>query len=261
LAALKSAITSFPWLHAKLLALRWRWRGPKERDLKFLRQLHFDTVLDVGLNVGEYSYFLSPAARRIHGFEPNAKCVRVASRLGLNNLTIHEFGLSRTSGEIVLNIPVENGRENWSLASMRNGALPQNRVTSQKVRIEALDEMELARDPAIDLVKIDVEGAELDTLNGMRTFIKTHDPLFCVEIEKHHNPDWRGCFDLFASNGYRSYATFDGSTLEPVSADVIDDQDRPGARVRRHLMNFFFMRDTRAALLSDYITGAPVVVV
>jgi FkbM family methyltransferase len=72
-----------------------------------------------------------------------------------------------------------------------------------EVMVETLDDM--ARDyelRKIDLIKIDVEGAELDVLLGSRDILEKHKPVLLVEV--HFGCDWKPktLYDLLRSFGY-----------------------------------------------------------
>ena len=58
---------------------------------------------------------------------------------------------------------------------------------------------------SIDLLKIDVEGFELDVLIGLKKIIKKSRPLLLIEIEKRHNRNYLKVFKLLKNTGYKIY--------------------------------------------------------
>jgi FkbM family methyltransferase len=153
---------------------------------ELVRVLQPGSVLyDVGANVG----FLALIAARLVGpsghvyaFEPipaNARAIeRNAALNGLANITVLELALSDRGGEAVLRIPSIN--QGAHLADLVPAQGSEDELV---VRIAALDELaahQPLRPP--DLVKLDVEGAELLVLAGMRQILETHRPMLICEL-------------------------------------------------------------------------------
>ena len=130
------------------------------------------TVLDVGAHVGQYTLLASgivgPAGRVI-AFEPHPVLGRVlarnVTRAGCQNVTVLPVALGRASGSgtLVLHPP-----DNFGGSSLRpdDASAGHARAT---VEVTTLDEaLDRLGGPPVDLVKIDVEGAELDVIDGAR---------------------------------------------------------------------------------------------
>jgi len=130
------------------------------------------TVLDVGAHVGQYTLLASgivgPAGRVI-AFEPHPVLGRVlernVTRAGCQNVTVLPVALSRASGAgtLVLHPP-----DNFGGSSLRpdDASARHARATVEVTTLDkALDRL---GGPPVDLVKIDVEGAELDVIDGAR---------------------------------------------------------------------------------------------
>jgi FkbM family methyltransferase len=130
------------------------------------------TVLDVGAHVGQYTLLASglvgPAGRVI-AFEPHPVLGPVlrrnVSRAGGQNVTVLPVALGRAPGPATL---VLHPPDNFGGSSLRpdDASADHARAT---VEVTTLDEAmgRLGR-PPVDLAKIDVEGAELDVLEGAR---------------------------------------------------------------------------------------------
>jgi FkbM family methyltransferase len=130
------------------------------------------TVLDVGAHVGQYTLLASglvgPAGRVI-AFEPHPVLGPVlrrnVSRAGGQNVTVLAVALGRAPGPgtLVLHPP-----DNFGGSSLRPGDASTDHARAT-VEVTTLDEA-LGRlgGPPVDLAKIDVEGAELDVLEGAR---------------------------------------------------------------------------------------------
>jgi FkbM family methyltransferase len=140
------------------------------------------TVVDAGAHVGQYTLLASglvgPAGRVI-AFEPHPVLGRVlrrnVARAGCANVTVSSLALGRARGtaELVLAPPANHGA-----SSLRPG--PQE--PGVQVQVDTLDQA-LAGPGRVDLIKIDVEGAELDVLDGAgRTLAASPDVVLVVEF-------------------------------------------------------------------------------
>jgi FkbM family methyltransferase len=142
------------------------------------------TVFDVGANVGAYTLLFAQwvgAAGRVYAFEPAA-----ASRAGLvRHLTIN--GL--TPRVLVRNEAVAaRGGHRGFVAVGTHG---DNRLASAAgestidVPVVSLDEFCDASDAQPDVIKIDVEGAELEVLRGARRTIARRASTLALFVELH----------------------------------------------------------------------------
>ncbi|WGM38927.1 FkbM family methyltransferase [Caulobacter sp. NIBR1757] len=144
--------------------------------------------VDVGVNLGQT--LLKVAAldpqRRYIGFEPNPSCVSYAEKLiaanGLSQCSLVPVGLSRTAGIVTLDL--FSGTDTDSAASIVPNFRPEQKVSFRK-NVAVLSARELPAEllPAgIAVVKIDVEGAELDVLEALLPILQRDRPLVVMEI-------------------------------------------------------------------------------
>lgn len=144
-------------------------------------------VFDVGAFSGVYallSHFTNPEAR-IHVFEPTA---RASSRaldncrvnMALDRTTVHRLALSDGPRRVEIN----HFRGNHELGSGASYvAKPAETIHGVELcEASTLDEMCAAIDGAPDLVKIDVEEAEVDVLRGGEELIRSKSASFLVEV-------------------------------------------------------------------------------
>jgi FkbM family methyltransferase len=77
----------------------------------------------------------------------------------------------------------------------------------------------MLQDRRVDLVKIDVEGLEMEVLRGMKEFIFAHKPVIFCEIfgGTHSNPDPDSTVQFCVSLGYDAFI-LNGAQLSPAGA-------------------------------------------
>lgn len=150
---------------------------PYEYDM-LLSMLDFlkpgDTVLDVGANIGNHTIFLASIAKvNVVAFEPN---VHLASAIQ-KSIEINALGSQVTVKQVGL------GKEE-SVGSF-NETIPDNlgaqsiSIGDGNLQITTLDSMSF--NAPISLIKIDVEGMELDVLKGAKNTLIKGKPNLYVE--------------------------------------------------------------------------------
>lgn len=168
------------------------------------------TVLDVGASLGYYAVLLAGKvgpSGRVLAFEPSPQATRWLSASvalnGFSNVAVREWALSRKDGVVLFH------RDSWRVSGSDS---EEQGVGDYMVPMRAFDgcRAELGVS-AVDLVKIDVEGAELDVLLGMRQALAASAPTVVVEIHSHSlrvnfGQSADELFDLMSSLGYRGEA-------------------------------------------------------
>jgi len=160
-------------------------------------------ILDIGASLGFYTVPLALAARSIGGrvlaVEPitrNAAIVR--HNVDLNGLhdvvTVMTCALGATHCQMTLHIE-SGGTGNATIVTGLDPAevgrhdRAGNMGDAETVQVRPLDDLELPSDDRrrrCALVKIDVEGFEMDVLAGAASFIASHRPTIIGEF----NPTW-----------------------------------------------------------------------
>ena len=184
------------------------------------------SVLDLGANIGFFSLqsaaLVGPAGA-VFAVEPNARNTRLleASRRenGFGNITVLQVAAGSAHGLLVLNTSYSNGT---------TGALPDGAAavlgsdTVPAIRIDAL----LPPDRRIDLIKIDVEGAEYTALLGCEATIRRHRPVIISEFSPGLMPGISGVqgTDYLAwlgGLGYTLSVISPGGTYDADSAEIM----------------------------------------
>jgi FkbM family methyltransferase len=143
-------------------------------------------VYDIGANVGFFSLL---AARRVgpqgrvYAFEPvarNAAAIERSARLnGFEALEVFAKAAGAASGIAELNLARHIGG-----AVLASVGVPPDRRGSVSVEVVAIDD--LIREGSLrspSLVKIDVEGAELEVIRGMKATLQAHRPVVICELD------------------------------------------------------------------------------
>ena len=207
------------------------------------------TFLDIGANMGWYALNLAarfPAAR-VHAFEPVPATFRSLERnLALNgfgNVELHNLGLmDETGGQTFFCDPRISGR-----ASARN-LVDDPAARPVDCPVSRLDDF--VRDHGVrpDLLKVDVEGAELMVFRGGLETLAAHRPLIMTEMLRKWSRKFgyhpNEVIGLLAGLGYRCYFV-DGSRL--VELVAMDETVLP--------TNFFFLHGDRHAALAGVFPG------
>src|ERR1700737_2002160 len=184
----------------------------------------------------------SPAA----AFEPSHEMADLLRRTSAPNVSVHEIALSDQTGNAELFIPQDDQEPIYGLASLEPRLGSSNkRVVSISVPTARLDAI-VHQDVAF--VKIDVEGHELNVLNGSVELLEHSQPVFLVEAEDRHRVQaTRSIFEFFERKSYRGFFLKEGSAVPIDQFRPADLQDAnallpDGGRKsgQSYVNNFFF---------------------
>ncbi len=136
--------------------------------------------LDIGANVGIYSFYFRSCFKNIDSFEPISEITYRLKSLQAPHIHIHNIALSNRRGHIDFYIPVINGVTTPARASIETR---DSQNIKRIVKIRTVDSYDF---DDIDLIKIDVEGHEESVIKGAQNSIKKTLPIILVEIEQRH---------------------------------------------------------------------------
>ena len=141
-------------------------------------------AIDVGSNQGIYSYKLSKInkIKRIFSFEPNKKLTDFF-QYKINKVKLYNFALSNKNEKRILVTPKKNQYEYHGLSRIKekNNFLNKKNYVERKIICKKLDNFKFRN---VVFIKIDVEGHELEMLEGSRRFFIQNKPNCLIEIEK-----------------------------------------------------------------------------
>jgi FkbM family methyltransferase len=171
------------------------WVAGREGDtaeIRFLRALDMrgQVVYDVGAFHGILTLHFARTARQVIAFEPNpVSRARLQDNLTLNALTnvrVVPLACGREAGMLELFFdPAFSGgaSADAALKAQIAGSTRERRMQRASVPVLRLDDVVVREGlPAPDLVKIDVEGLELDVLEGMETLLAREQPRLYLEM-------------------------------------------------------------------------------
>jgi FkbM family methyltransferase len=181
-------------------------------------------VVDVGAHRGLYTiWFAHRVGGRgeVHAFEPNPSFHGRLAAIDAHfrQVTLHRTGLWSRAGVLELYIPHLDGAPVSSLGRLAlEGRFKDLRHDVVEVRTERLDDVSFGRPPR--LLKIDVEGQELEVLKGAERLLRDAAPVVLVEVEQRHRDGHvQEVFDYLAGLGY------DGSFVRGGSLHPLDSFD------------------------------------
>lgn len=175
--------------------------GTREPELAHLATIcrGHGTAVDVGANVGYYTFAMARSFERVYAFEVNPDISTPIRQSRLANVHLIDKGLSNAPGQAVLYVPVVNSLPLTGWASLERGNCPgASHYLEQPVSLAALDAFEL---DGVDLIKIDVEGHELQVLEGATGTIAESRPVLIVEIKP---PRFESVCAFLKRHGYRA---------------------------------------------------------
>lgn len=153
-------------------------------------------IIDAGANIGYYVLLESQKADKVYALEPNPNSFRILKRnVQLNkrkNVLLKNIAVGDKTGTISFVLD-----ESWNLSRVLKPGEKISTGKINKVRIETLDK--LFKGKKIDLIRMDVEGYELNILQGAVSLIKSN-PKIKIFLEFHadmFNPKRREDFINF----------------------------------------------------------------
>ncbi len=185
------------------------WDGSYEIELLELirRTVRADDVVyDVGANVGYHTlqFAATASSGTVYAFEPLAGARRMlernVARNGARNVIVVERAVAKQSGEVLL------GRTSHYDQAAIDWAGGGN-VTVRCPAI-SLDDFAAAGHAPPTVIKIDVEGAEVEVLLGSRRCLETCRPV--VICETHGDEPARKVFDILTGSGYALFKVAGG---------------------------------------------------
>jgi FkbM family methyltransferase len=161
------------------------------------------TFFDIGANVGFVTLLAANIvgrSGRVVSFEPVPDNIAaIEGNLALNRIDwvdVHETAIASRSGSASLIVSDVS-----AFSRLAHVSVPDGECERIEVAVSSVDEL-LASGavPPPDVIKIDVEGAELEVIEGMRATLERHRPVLLCEVHDRHVP----YVELMQSFGYET---------------------------------------------------------
>jgi FkbM family methyltransferase len=229
----------------------WHWffGDPELRLLRFLND-STKCSIDVGANVGIYTFFLKKYSSNCYAIEPNPDLVKILKQSFSSGVSVFQCALSDHNGSSTLSIPVIDGKDSHGLASVEhsNPISEVFQVNTTTIACQKLDDMDIVG--TVGFMKIDVEGHELSVLKGSMAVLERDRPNIIVEAEDRHKPGAvKNVIDFLTYRGYKGFFLLNSYLHAVENFDLekhqnLDHASTKGEKTRKlYINNFIFIRD------------------
>jgi FkbM family methyltransferase len=206
------------------------YKRTEARDLPALEALvaRGSTVIDVGANVGyftrRFAAWVLPGGR-VLALEPEAQNAGDLRRLAARHRWSHVECLQAAAAD-------RSGDGRLALNPVHPADHRLSGTTGEVVELVTLDELMAARRwPAVSLIKIDVQGAELAVINGAVETIRRCRPALYVEVDDEalvaQGASARALASRLDARGYAPHA-IEGTHRVAVTTDAIVQRSTAG---------------------------------
>lgn len=159
-----------------------------------------DTAIDIGANLGLWSYHLSKSFVRVESFEPISEYCDVIKSTRRKNINVHNEALSSSKGTMEVRVPADKDGLLFQSGRLEGAASPSK---SRVVPMKRLDDYSIGK---VRFIKISVKGHEIEVLKGAGRTITFFKPVMIIGIEQRHlDYPMDNVFELLKSCGYKIY--------------------------------------------------------
>lgn len=160
---------------------------------KIIKNYKEPVFIDVGANYGYYSIKYSSQCIKIFSFEPVTSTYNVLfnniKNNSITNIIAFKNGLSDIEDERLINLYSSSGNN-----SIFERNIPEShhlkKIGVESIELLVLDELVNSDRVAVpDIIKIDVEGAELNVLRGAKNTILKYRPAVLLEFSENTSKD------------------------------------------------------------------------
>lgn len=208
------------------------WHGYYEKKFVLLLEellKEDDVFVDIGANIGYYSLIASKKAVKglVFAFEPfsgnRSELEDNISLNRINNIQVSALAISneKTSKTLFVSANDNTGMTGFQKPSNFNGAI-------ETIHTITLDEW--AKENHIDrinMIKIDIEGAEYEALEGISNVLTEMKPVVMIEIQASLLAKYKkqpgDIYRFMKNHGYRSFEVVSKNQLKEIDAEWEDE--------------------------------------
>lgn len=195
----------------------------KAEFLALTKQLQKDSIfIDIGANIGLYStYFARQLSEgKVFCFEPFSvnylALNETLKRNNISNVSCHKLIVGETS-QSEINLYYDESEQNLGMVT----TLQTNTSSQEAVAMTSLDDfVKTHQITRVDAIKIDVEGAELSVLKGMKHVLETLHPVLLIEILDETTTNSVEILSLLDHYGYVKYYISDDGELSKTATNL-----------------------------------------
>jgi FkbM family methyltransferase len=226
----KQLLSGVPLLDGLFRRFVWSRIHFPEIEMQFLNGIptgRIDIAVDVGAALGSYSWILNRVSKQVYAFEPGRSHNEYLNRVvfGTNISVIHS-AVGSVSEQVGMYTPGADTHAFHSATLSKNNPVINTKGTHvdlvDQVTLDAYLAHRLELGRSVDILKVDVEGYELEVFKGALDMLSNHHPLIICEIEARHNANYREVFILLRGLGYDCFIFREGK-FELFSRDGIEE--------------------------------------
>lgn len=139
----------------------------------------FETVIDIGANIGLHSVRFAQKFENVFSFEPvsaNFECLEKNISI-FSNVKLYKNGLGEIEKKEIISLP--KSWDNCGAFSIVDFKDSREELINEEIQIKRLDDYNFS----CDLIKIDTQGFEQSVIKGGLETIKKNKPVLILEIE------------------------------------------------------------------------------
>ena len=214
-----------------------KYRSPELSLISSLVKNNQNSI-DIGANLGLFTFFMSRASKHVFAFEPNPYPLENLKDLVDSNVTILPIALGNNDGPVEIKIP--HHRKGWSSngASLASKEINDGKIIN--IQCRKLDSLNIEN---VGLIKIDVEGFEIEVIRGAKDTILKNKPVMIIENEIVHTKDTNELFTIMNEFGYDKYICNPIGKLEKIGNFSVEENQKNAIRNLdiNYIQNFIFI--------------------
>ena len=191
--------------------------------------------LDIGANLGLFIFYLQKYSKKVFAFEPNPYPLRYLYGLVDENVQIYPIAIGNTDNQVNLFIP--KSKKGWSSNGASLNEKELNMGIKFTVECKKIDSLNIEK---IGLIKIDVEGHEIQVIEGAKDTLVKQKPNLIIENEIVHQEDTSKLFKQIKDFGYEIYYAVSNDKMKKISkfSEINELQKFPNTKRIGYIQNF-----------------------